>query len=73
MIARRKYHPAGPGDVTDPVVLAQAHIAHVASLREARVHHLAITLELRSFYDSVAAEAVPSVFFDLLSDGTEAR
>jgi hypothetical protein len=53
--------------------LAQAHLAHITSLREARAHHKAITLELRSFYDAIAAETVPAGFLALLKDGVEEK
>ena len=56
-----------------PAAMAQSHLAHIALLRQARVQHKAITLELRNFYDSVAAEAVPSEFLALIRDDAEEK
>lgn len=72
MIGRRKFSAIGSDPQRDAATLAQAHLAHIASLREARIHHRAIAHELRSFYDSVAAETVPAGFFQIfLEDGVE--
>lgn len=65
---RRKQPVDAERQTPYPGEIAQAHLAHVAMLREARVHHKAITLEIRNFYDSVAAEAVPQEFLILLQD-----
>lgn len=56
-----------------PATLAPAHLAHVTLLRKARTHHRAISQELRTFYEAVAAETVPAVFFELLRDRDEAQ
>jgi hypothetical protein len=70
MIARRKYSADAIGRSTpEEALVIQAHLAHIASLREARMHHRAITLELRSYFDSVAAETVPDGFRNLLTEG----
>ena len=72
MVGRRKFSAVGLDPQRDPALLAQAHLAHIASLREARVQHRAIAHELRSFYDSVAAETIPAGFLQLFSeDGVE--
>ena len=70
---RRKQfsHPGQPP--LQPGTLAQLHLAHLASLRQARVHHKAIALELRNFFDSVAAEAGPSAFLTLIQDDAEEK
>lgn len=71
MVLRRKYSAEAIGQSPpDQAPIVQAHLAHIASLREARVHHRAITLELRSYFDSVAAETVPDGFRNLLTEGT---
>lgn len=71
MAVRRNPLSAGAQPSSDPTILAQAHLAHVTLLRRARTQHRAITQELRTFYDAVAAESVPTVFFELLRDGNE--
>jgi hypothetical protein len=72
MVIRRKYSAgySAPSPL-DAAAMAQAHLAHVALLREVRAHHEAITLKLQSLYDSVAAESIPDNFLNLLKDETE--
>jgi hypothetical protein len=70
MVIRRKYSAETIGQSSpERAAIMQARLAHIASLREARVHHRAITLELRSYFDSVAAETVPDGFRNLLTEG----
>jgi hypothetical protein len=72
MTARRKISPMKPDRaIVDPAITTQAHLGRIVSLREARIHHRAITLELRSFYDSVAAEAVPESLVNLFDRDAE--
>lgn len=72
MIARRKYSTSDQSSA-NAATIAQAHLAHIAALREARAHHRAITHELRTYYDSVAAEAVPDGFLRLLVEETNSE
>jgi hypothetical protein len=46
--------------------IAQVHLAHIATLRAARVQHKAITRGLQLYFDSVAAEQVPGEFLEIL-------
>lgn len=60
---RRGRGEGGQGEIDPPdPVAAKAHMMHLAMLREARIQHRAITVELRAFYNSVAAEDVPERF-----------
>jgi hypothetical protein len=68
MVMRRKYSADAIGQSSDGAAVMQAHLSHIASLREARAHHRAITFELRSYFDSVAAESVPDGFRNLLTE-----
>ena len=72
MPTRRRYSAAAlDRSSPDAAAVAQAHLAHIAMLREARAHHRAITHELRIYFDSVAAETVPEGFRDLLREETD--
>jgi hypothetical protein len=47
--------------------ITHAHLAHIATLRAARVRHKAIAEGLQLYFDSVAAEQVPGEFLEILS------
>jgi hypothetical protein len=46
--------------------IAQAHLAHITTLRAARVQHKAIARGLQLYFDSVAAEQIPGEFLEIL-------
>lgn len=72
MASRRKLSAEPLEKLTvDHSTVARVHLAHIASLREARAHHKAITLGLRTLFDTVAAEAVPEGLLNALNDKTE--
>lgn len=71
---RRKYsaeafEPSSP----DALAVAQAHLAHIATLREARAYYRVITHELREYFEAVATEAVPDHLLNSLDDPKSER
>ncbi len=48
--------------------IGQAHLAHVATLRAARVRHKAIARGLQLYFDSVTAEQIPGEFLEILGE-----
>jgi hypothetical protein len=47
---------------------AEAKFLHLAALRQARRRHKAITLELQTFFNSVASEEIPGRLLGSLED-----
>jgi hypothetical protein len=69
MVMKRR-HSAAVFDQSSPdaVAIAQAHLAHIAVLRGARLQHRAITNELRTYFEAVATEAVPDQLLNSLNE-----
>ena len=68
MIMRRRFYVAG---AASNAAIAEAHLAHIAVLREARVHHRVISQELKIYFDSVAAETIPDQLLSSLDEGRD--
>jgi hypothetical protein len=70
-MTRQKYS-AATFDQSSPeaTAIAQAHLGHIAMLREMRAHHRAIGRELQIYFEAVAAEPVP---VQLLNSLTQSR
>jgi hypothetical protein len=73
--AMRRKHSAAVFEPSSPDALAvtQAHLAHIATLREARAHHRAITHELKAYFEAVATEVVPEHLLNSLNEPTDER